>query len=82
MKIPKFEKRFKLALIDPIVELAKKLFQEGFTESDVFENLKQYPCLPEPYALQLRNAIRDLEIQRRYEWCDEQQNFEDRLKST
>ena len=60
MKIPNFEKRFKLALKDPIIELAKELFQNNFTEDDVIENIKQYPCLPEAMTIKLRNAIRDL----------------------
>lgn len=62
-KIPKFEKRFKEAIEDPIFNLAKELFTEGYTEKDVSDNIKAYPCLPEPRTLQLRNYMRDIDIE-------------------
>jgi len=61
-KIPKFEKRFKQAIVDHVFNLAKELFAEGYTENDVFDNIKAYPNLPDPYKVHLRNCMRDIEI--------------------
>lgn len=61
MLIKDFKKRFNKALVDPIQILAEELHKEGYTEEDVFETIKKFPCLPYPQILHLRNCIRDIE---------------------